>query len=211
MRPAIINAFNLIVDAGGDVGGVLFDMQDEISKVVADSKKFGTTIPENMKPWIEELQRAGLLVDENGEKITDLGGIKYGEKIKTEAEKTREAFEKIIDRIQELIDKITGPLADAFDRIPNEKRVRIVVDTDGIPDEFVPPDITPSSATAAAYTAVPSGLSRSASTALAQSTTTHALTLMPVVVYGRAPDDEVERVMVSRLPGCCRWGSLERR
>lgn len=126
----IINAFDMITKAGGDVGGVLFDMQEEISKVVQDALKFGTEIPENMKPWIEELKRAGFLVDEHGEKIEDLGAIKYGEKIKTEAEKSREAFEKIVEKIQELIDKITGPLMDALGDIPRDIRIKAGVDYD---------------------------------------------------------------------------------
>jgi hypothetical protein len=138
----IINAFDLIVKAGGDVGGVLFDLQDEISALVVDSKKFGTTIPANMKPWIEELFRAGLLIDEHGEKITDVSQIKYGDAIKTEAEKTREAFEKIIDKIQALIDKIAGPLQNAIDDIPRHIRIRADVDynDDGFPRQRDPGD-----------------------------------------------------------------------
>ena len=105
---SIINAFTAITNAGGDVGGVLFDMQDEISKVVQDSAKFGTTIPANMKPWIEELIRAGLLVDENGQLITDMGRIQFGDEITTEAEKTRKAFEGITEAIRELIRTINS-------------------------------------------------------------------------------------------------------
>ena len=46
----IINAFTTIINAGGDVGGVLFDMQDEISKLVAGRRKNSASpIPANMQ------------------------------------------------------------------------------------------------------------------------------------------------------------------
>lgn len=99
----IINAFELLAKAGGDVGGILAGMKDEIGKLVSDSIKFGTTIPANMKPWIEELIRTGQLVDENGHAITDLTTIKFGEPVATE-------FEKIADKLQEVVDKLAAIL-----------------------------------------------------------------------------------------------------
>jgi TP901 family phage tail tape measure protein len=100
----IIDGFELMAKAGGDVGGILFGMKDEISKLVQESITMGTTIPANMKPWIQELIRAGLLTDENGEKITDIGKIKFGDPIKTEFEKISIAILDLIAKIQELID-----------------------------------------------------------------------------------------------------------
>ncbi len=73
----IVNAFTLLEKAGGDVGGILVGLKDEIGKVVGDSIKFGTTVPKNMQPWIAELIRTGQLVDENGVAITDLSQIKF--------------------------------------------------------------------------------------------------------------------------------------
>jgi hypothetical protein len=54
---------------GADIGGVLSTMADEISTLVQTSIRMGTEIPENMRPYIEELARSGQLLDENGEKI----------------------------------------------------------------------------------------------------------------------------------------------
>lgn len=98
----IINDFDLLRRGGADVGGVLFGMQDEISKLVQDAKKFGLEIPENMKPWIEELLRAGLLVDENGNALTDLAGLNFGEPILTEFEKITAAIEELIKTLDRL-------------------------------------------------------------------------------------------------------------
>jgi hypothetical protein len=74
---------------------------------VQDSIKFGVDIPSNMKPWIEELIRTNQLVGENGELITDISEINFGEPMKTQ-------FEKVIEKLQELIDKITAGINPAL-------------------------------------------------------------------------------------------------
>jgi TP901 family phage tail tape measure protein len=100
--------FGVSVDGlGGDVGGILVGMKDEIGKLVADSIKLGTTIPNNMKPWIEELIRTGQLTDENGKAITDLSLIKFGEPVKTEFEKISTALPEVVNKINELITRIS--------------------------------------------------------------------------------------------------------
>lgn len=95
----IINDFDLLSRGGADVGGILFGMQDEISALVQQAKKFGLDIPKNMQPWIEELLRAGLLTDENGELLQDLAGIRFAAPIKTEFERITEALEKLIETL----------------------------------------------------------------------------------------------------------------
>jgi gas vesicle protein len=95
----IIDAFAIMEKGGADMNGVLDGMQDEISKVVQDSLKFGTTIPENMKPWIEKLRESGKLVDENGEKITDTSKLKFGTPMASE-------MDKVVLKLDELIQKL---------------------------------------------------------------------------------------------------------
>lgn len=97
----IINDFDLLTRGGASVGTVLHGMREEISGLVADSVKFGTSIPENMKPWIEELLRTGQLTDANGVALKDLAGIQFGDPILT-------AFERITNKLQEVIDAIIG-------------------------------------------------------------------------------------------------------
>lgn len=102
----LLNDMTLLFDAGADVGGVLSQMSGQISKLVTDSLKFGTTIPSNMKPYIDELLRAGLLVDENGTKLTDLSKLKWGDPVKTEAEKFQGAIDLLVLKLDELIESI---------------------------------------------------------------------------------------------------------
>ncbi len=102
----VINDFDLLTRAGGDVGGILTGMADEISAMVQEAMRLGVSLPENMKPWIEELRRAGMLVDENGEQLQDLGSLRFGDRVKTEFEKITEALEKLIDSLNVMSDAI---------------------------------------------------------------------------------------------------------
>lgn len=120
-----INAIDRLIRGGADVGGVLFDAREEISKLVQDSLEFGTTLPANMQPWIEELARSGNLVDKNGQKITDVSKLKFGDPIKTEAQRAEDGWKKILDAIQALIDRINGPLMNAIDGIPTNKTINV--------------------------------------------------------------------------------------
>jgi hypothetical protein len=100
---AIVDDFNALTAAGGDAGGILSGMADEISQLVSDSKRFGTAIPENMKPLIDELLRAHKLIDENGNALEDLTGVSFEDtplddsltKLSDAIEKLTKALEKI--------------------------------------------------------------------------------------------------------------------
>lgn len=98
----IINDYDLLVRGGADAGAVINAMADEINNVVAKSLKFGTEIPENMRPMIEALFNSGQLVDENGEKMADLTRLKFGAPVETEVERIIGAIERLITRLEEL-------------------------------------------------------------------------------------------------------------
>lgn len=116
----IINDFQLLIAGGASVGGVLLGMKDEINALVNDSIKFGTEIPANMQPWIAELMRTGHLTDENGNKITDLTGIKFGEPIKTEFEKVTDALADLITKMDAFVAAIAEATASRTQHITRE-------------------------------------------------------------------------------------------
>lgn len=93
--------------AGGDVGGMLEGLRDEISQLVNDSTKFGTAIPENMRPYIADLIRAGKLTDDNGDKIDDLTGIKFED---TPIDKSFDKLEKAIDHLSEVLNGVPSQI-----------------------------------------------------------------------------------------------------
>lgn len=135
----IIQAFTTMTKGGADVAGVIAGMSDEINQFVQDAIRTGATVPENMRPILEAMIKQGQLTDANGQKLTDLGSINFGAPIQT-------ATDRLIAKIQELIDKIAGNLPNAFEKasrasedfaeratdainsIPDEVRVRFLAD-----------------------------------------------------------------------------------
>lgn len=130
----IWNDFVLLQRGGADVGTVLSGMQDEIQQLVLDSRAFGVAIPENFKPLIQNLIESGQLVDENGEKLTDLGSLNFGDPIVSRLDEIAESMKTIAERIAELVQKITGPLIGAINSVPTEVPINFV-------GTFTPPDI----------------------------------------------------------------------
>lgn len=116
----IIDDFDTLNRGIGDTDAALTVMRKPINDLVNDSIKFGTTIPENMRPWIEQLEKTGQLTDENGDKIQDLSAIKFGAPIASQ-------FDILIAKITELVDKISGPngLTAGINNIPAKKTTEI--------------------------------------------------------------------------------------
>lgn len=118
----MVDDVDLLLKGGASMGTILHGMQEEIGALVASSLKFGTTLPENMKPWIDELARTGQLVDKNGKAITDLTQLKFAESLET-------SFARVADSIQRLVDLLTGPLQSAFGTIPKNLTLDVDVNT----------------------------------------------------------------------------------
>jgi hypothetical protein len=92
------------LEAGGVAWqDILNGTQDEINDLVRESQKFGTTIPENMRPMIDAMIRQGLLLDDNGKKITDINALSFGEAVKTDTELLTEAIKDLVDKLEKLL------------------------------------------------------------------------------------------------------------
>jgi predicted nucleic acid-binding Zn-ribbon protein len=103
----IFKDFSTLKDLNVDIGGSLAGMSDEISQFVSDAKQAGAEVPENMRPILEELLANGQLIDENGEALKDLTGIKFGKPL-------ADQFAPVTDAIHELIDVLTGKSKDSL-------------------------------------------------------------------------------------------------
>ena len=102
-----------------------------------------------MRPYVEELAKSGLLLDENGEKITDLSTLKWGAPVETEADKAKASIAKMDDtlaKLRDTLDKVVEALSrmlpnaaaegargvqDAFDRNRPTFRYDIEANGDG--------------------------------------------------------------------------------
>jgi hypothetical protein len=107
-----VNALQRMIDTSGDAGAILSRASGNISELVQQALQFGTTLPENMREWIEELARSGQLVDANGEALTDLTQLRFGPRIATETELITAAMEKleaVIDRLATALTNLRMP------------------------------------------------------------------------------------------------------
>jgi hypothetical protein len=144
----VVNALDTMQRAGADIGGVLEQSAGKLSAMVQQALKLGTAVPENMRPYIQELLRAGKLLDEHGNKITDLAQLKFGDAITTEAEKTEaqiRTIDTLLDKLREAVQAIVDALAtklpaaasegvrginDAISRVPIQPiKIPVEVDT----------------------------------------------------------------------------------
>lgn len=117
----LIDDIDLFERGNVDVNALLVDMADDVSELVQRSIQFGTEIPENMRPWIQKLIDAGLLLDESGEKIEDIGALTFGESLQT-------SLQRLIESIQSLIDHF-NQVPSAVAAIPREIETTVTVRT----------------------------------------------------------------------------------
>ncbi|MES2360074.1 MAG: hypothetical protein V4529_17165 [Gemmatimonadota bacterium] len=111
----IINDFDTLQRGLDDTDEALRIMRKPINDLVNDSLQFGTAIPANMQPWVDQLEKTNQLTDTNGNLLTDLSGLKFADPIKTQ-------FQILIDKISELVDKISGSngLTASLNNIPSK-------------------------------------------------------------------------------------------
>lgn len=109
----IAEDLDLFGRATQDTGAYLSRMSGQISVAVQQALRFGTEVPENMRPFIENLRATGQLLDENGNAITDLSALRWGPAIQTQADLVRQAIESL----NETFDRLTTKLEDLFDAL----------------------------------------------------------------------------------------------
>jgi hypothetical protein len=109
----IWNDFRMLTKESGNVGAVLHGMRDEISDLVNESIQFGTTIPENFKPLIQNLFDTGQLLDENGEAFREMPKINFGDPVVARLDAVASAIITVGDRIAELVDQLANGIGTA--------------------------------------------------------------------------------------------------
>lgn len=91
-----------------DASGKTIGLRTTISDLVNESKKFGTTIPDNMKPYIQNLIDAGLLTDSAGNKVKDMSGIKFAPTMQTALDTMNTALATLTKFLKDLPSIIAG-------------------------------------------------------------------------------------------------------
>lgn len=125
----LLNDFNRLRGAGVDVNLIYDKMGPSISDMVQAAKRSGTEIPASLQNIVQEAARMGVLLDENGDKITDLTkyGVTFGStfeanmaKVATSMDKVVAALERIAKALGALPDAPTIPVPDVAGSSPND-------------------------------------------------------------------------------------------
>lgn len=97
----LIEDWRVLVASGIDLTLVNEKMADAINEYLQLAIRTGTEVPAAMRPILQRLIEQGLLTDESGNAITDLeqAGVHF-------AETMTQGFDRVIAKLQELIDKL---------------------------------------------------------------------------------------------------------
>ena len=123
----IAKDFNALIKAGADVNGVMVGMKDEVQKLLDESVKFGTAIPNNMRPMLETMAANGLLLDKNGQKMKDLAGLTFADSpLEQGIDQLTLAIQDLVAALTDVPDKINkiGATPIAADQVPGRRRVQ---------------------------------------------------------------------------------------
>lgn len=107
----LFSDWTMFSDAGADAQAVFEAMSKSVSDAFNKAKKFGISVPEFMRPLLEQMVAAGQLFDENGNKIENLEGIKF-----TSIESSLDKIREVLESIKDLLTNIGGPASDAARR-----------------------------------------------------------------------------------------------
>jgi TP901 family phage tail tape measure protein len=107
----VVRDFDLLQAAGADTGAVINGMSDEVQDLVNKALKYGLELPIGLKPIAQAMIDAGLLTDETGEKMTDLGRLNFVKPLSA-------SIDELIAKLDELISKITDGVGGALTSLP---------------------------------------------------------------------------------------------
>lgn len=139
----LASKWDLLVGNGADVGATMEAMKAKAQSFVDASRKGFVELPESMRPMLQSMIDAGLLLDENGEKLTDLGDVKFAKSLKDE-------FDPLVQALNDLVGVFRNDLPDSIDALRTAAGREIVIpvrteytggnpddgDGDGVPNQY---------------------------------------------------------------------------
>ena len=120
MADALLKKTQLLQGAGIDYNAILEKQATQYSELVQAAIRTGTEIPAALRPVIEKLIEMGLLTNAAGAAITDITEVPFAETL------TRNV-DRIVDKLDELIRKLTEGVGGAIDDL-GRRRIDIPVD-----------------------------------------------------------------------------------
>ena len=117
---------DVLARAGADMDAVLNGVKDQLQALVTDALKFGRTLPDSLRPFLQQLVGSGKLTDEFGNQLTDLGALDF-------AKPLEESVADLIVAMHELVDVIRNDVGGALDDLGKK------VARPKIQPEYLPP------------------------------------------------------------------------
>ena len=98
---AVITAdWEVLNQEGVNTEAVMRGMSESVQDLITDAEEAGVGIPSSMEPIVTKMVGLGLITDSNGQKLTDLSTLNFAEPI-------ADKFQQLIEKIGELIAKLT--------------------------------------------------------------------------------------------------------
>ena len=123
LAASVARDLDILARAGADMDAVLNGTQDRLQELVLDALKFGFSLPESIKPFLQKLVDAGKLTDLFGDKLEDLDDLHFTKPLE-------KSVEDLILAMQELVKVIKDDVGGALDDLGRKVvRPRVEVDT----------------------------------------------------------------------------------
>jgi len=109
--------FEVLTSAGVNVDTVLGRMGESLNQFLQDALATGTEVPSAMEPMLKKMAELGILVDKNGNVITDLedAGVKFSVTMS-------EGFRDLIGEVRKLTEAIARGLGVALDTVADKAK-----------------------------------------------------------------------------------------
>jgi len=112
-----INSFlTMATQAGGNRAQLLSGVSDEMSKLLIEAKKTGAALPSFIKPWVEELAKAHLLLDDLGQPI-DPDAFSWTDAVKSTMEQVADYLKEIRDLLAQALPSAAVQAGNAVARL----------------------------------------------------------------------------------------------
>jgi hypothetical protein len=98
---SVIDDLDTLTRGGADMNALLGDegLQGKFNELVQQSQQFGTTIPSNMRPWMQQLIDSGKLLGADHKAITDINQLHFGGDMQTTLDALNQTLQHLIDAL----------------------------------------------------------------------------------------------------------------
>lgn len=119
----IAHHLDVLQRAGADMNAVFTGSREKIQTLVHDAQRGFLSLPESMRPFLQQMVDAGMLTDIFGDTLTDLEDLHFTKPLE-------DSVEDLVEAMRELVGVIRNDVGGALDELGNKVvRPRVEVDS----------------------------------------------------------------------------------